>query len=223
MLDCDWSSDVCSSDLALAILRGLGLGKTTLVGLSMGGYIAQLMAIEHPEVVDRLVLIATSADHRPYMAATMGQSTAWFSLPGPEQALIDYIHASIADPPRTPEQFSENLIRGWQVTYDGLHPFPREQVARALNLAAHRCPDQSSSYQHALAVGASADRLDAVKRIVAPTLVIHGRYDVCLPLPHGEYLARNIANARLRVFDMGHSFMWSWDDEVLSAILDFCT
>jgi pimeloyl-ACP methyl ester carboxylesterase len=204
---------------AVAVLDGHGVAKASIVGLSMGGYIAQILAIEHTERVDKLVLIATSADHRPYMAATMGQSTVWFTLPGPEPALIDYIHATLVNPPRTPGEVIDNMLAGWRVTYDGSRPFPGEQVAGALRLAAERCPDQTACYQHALAVAASPERLGAVKRIAAPTLVIHGRYDACLPLAHGEYLASHIPGARLLVLEMGHSFMWSWDDEVASAIV----
>jgi pimeloyl-ACP methyl ester carboxylesterase len=154
------------------------------------------------------------------MAATMGQSTAWFSLPGPEPALLDYIHATLAKPPRTPEELLANRLEGWRVTYDGARPFPETMVAQALRRAAERCPDQSASFQHGLAVAASADRMEAVRDIMAPTLVIHGRHDVCLPLAHGEYLARAIPGARLRVLDMGHAFMWQWDDEVAAVILD---
>jgi pimeloyl-ACP methyl ester carboxylesterase len=204
---------------ALAVLDGHSVGRAHVVGLSMGGYIAQLLAIDHPERVDHLALISTSADHRPYMAATMGQSTAWFSLPGPEPALLDYIHATVANPPRTADALLANRLEGWRVTYDGSRTFPHYQVEQALRLAAQRCPDQTASFQHGLAVAASPDRLDAVKRIAAPTLVVHGRHDACLPLAHGEYLARRIPGARFEVFDMGHAFMWQWDDEVASAIL----
>lgn len=204
---------------ALAVLDGHGVGRAHVVGLSMGGYIAQLLAIDHPERIDHLVLISTSADQRPYMAATMGQSTAWFSLPGPEPALLDYIHATVINPPRTPEEWLSNRLEGWRATYDGSRPFPQEQVEQALRLAARRRPDQTASFQHGLAVAASPDRLEAVKRIAAPTLVIHGRHDACLPLAHGEYLARAMPGANLRVLDMGHAFMWQWDEEVAEAIL----
>jgi pimeloyl-ACP methyl ester carboxylesterase len=206
---------------ALAVLDGHGIEKASIVGLSMGGYVAQLLAIDHPARVDRLVLISSSADHRPYMAATMGQSTVWFSLPGPEPALLDYIHATLVRPPRTPDELLANRLEGWRVTYDGARPFPEAMVAQALRRAAERCPEQSASFQHGLAVAASRDRLEAVKSIVAPTLVIHGRQDVCLPMAHGEYLARAIPGTRLRVLDMGHAFMWQWDDEVASAVLDW--
>ncbi len=61
---------------AIAVVHGYKAERPIVIGLSMGGYIAQLVAIKHPGIAERLVLISTSADHRPYMAATMGQSAA---------------------------------------------------------------------------------------------------------------------------------------------------
>lgn len=206
---------------ALAVLHAHNLPKATVVGLSMGGYIAQLLAIEHPEAVERLVLISSSADQRPYMAATMGQPAIGFQLPPPGPALLEYIRATIARPPRSPEEIEENLLTGWAITYADSREFPRAQITAALRQAAGRTNNPLAAFNHALAVAASPDRLESVKTIRAPTLVIHGSNDTCLPLPHGEYLARNIPGARLQTLPMGHSFMWSWDDEVLSSLTSF--
>lgn len=206
---------------ALAVLHGHRLRKATVVGLSMGGYIAQLLAIEHPEAVERLVLISSSADQRPYMAATMGQPTVGLALPGPGLALLDYIRATMARPPGSAAEIEQNVLTGWALTYGGSREFPRAQVTAALRLAAGRTKNPLAAFHHALAVAASPDRLESIKSIGAPTLVIHGREDALLPLAHGDYLARNIPGARLQLFDMGHSFMWSWDDEVLSSLTSF--
>ena len=206
---------------AVAVLRGYEVKKAVIVGLSMGGYIAQLIAINYPGFVDRLILISTTADHRPYMAATMGILNEEFSLPGPEVKLLDYIRSTVANPPKTAIEVEENLIRGWEVTYGGKRAFPGEQIANAIRLGAMRSVDQSSGLHHALAVAASLDRIESIKRIQAPTLIIHGRYDACFPLAHAEYLAKNIPGSQIEIFEMGHSFMWSWSSEVLSCILKF--
>ena len=206
---------------AVAVLRGYKVRKATIVGLSMGGYIAQLIAINHPGFVDRLILISTSADHRPYMAATMGQSTANFSLPPPEDKFLDYIRYTVATPPKTAIDIEENLIRGWEVTYGGTRMFPREHIVQTIRLSAMRSKNQTSIFNHARAVLASPDRLELVKLISVPTLIIHGRYDACFPIAHAEYLAKNIQNSQLVILEMGHSFMWSWSDEVLSNISRF--
>ncbi|MBU1215002.1 MAG: alpha/beta fold hydrolase [Gammaproteobacteria bacterium] len=206
---------------AVAMLQGHRVGKAVIVGLSMGGYIAQLLAIDHPECVDRLVLISTTADHRPYMAATMGQPVDAFSLPAPDNKFLDYLHATAANPPRTAEEIEANMIEGWAVTYGGERPFPQEQITAAIRLAAQRAANPYACFQHGRAVAASPDRLESVKRITAPTLIIHGRYDALLPLPHAAYTAKAISGSQLQIFGMGHSFMWSWSDEVLASISGF--
>jgi pimeloyl-ACP methyl ester carboxylesterase len=212
--------DILAED-AIAVLRGYKAERPIVIGLSMGGYIAQLVAIKHPGIAEKLVLISTSADHRPYMAATMGQSTAEFSLPAPEKRFLDFIESMRQHPPQTSAEMMNSASDGWAVTYGGARPYPRAKVEQALSLAAERTNDPSASFHHAFAVAASPDRLESVKDIAVPTLVIHGCHDPCFPLVHGEYLAEHIPKATLQVLEMGHSFMWSWDDEVLAAILDF--
>ncbi|MDH2917367.1 MAG: alpha/beta fold hydrolase [Gallionella sp.] len=206
---------------ALAVLHGYKAKKAVIVGLSMGGYIAQLIAINSPSIVGRLVLISTTADHRPYMAATMGLGNKDFSLPAPEDKLLDYIRATVANPPKTVLEVEENLIQGWAITYGGKRAAPTEQIAKTLRLCAQRSINPSTGYNHALAVSASPDRLESIKLIQAPTLIIHGKYDALLPLAHAEYLAKNIPKSQLVILEMGHSFMWSWSNEVLSNIVKF--
>lgn len=206
----------------LAVLKGHEIKKAVIVGLSMGGYIAQLIAINHPEVVDKLILISTTADQRPYMTATMmGITGEVFSLPIPDDKFLGYLRATMASPPTTEAELEENMLQGWAVTYGGDRPFPREQVDNALRISASRTKDRTASFHHALAVSTSPDRLESVKRIQTPTLIIHGRYDVCFPLPHAEYLSRSIPNAQLCIFEMGHVFMWSWSNEVTDCIARF--
>lgn len=206
---------------AVAVLHGYAISKATIIGLSMGGYIAQLIAINFPDIIERLVLISTTADQRPYMSATMGQPDIGYGLPRPEKKLLDYIRATAENPPQTPQEIEANLLTGWGITYGGDRPFPETMLTQTLRLAEQRSSGQAMVFNHALAVAASPDRLEAVRQIHAPTLIIHGRHDVCLPLAHGEYLARNIPGAQFRVLDMGHVFMWSWSDEVLGSVLKF--
>lgn len=206
---------------ALAVLRGHGIARALVVGLSMGGYIAQLMALDDPAAVEALVLISSSADQRPYMTATMGLPASDSPLPGPEGSWLAYLRAMQVDPPRSAEAMTENILRGWEITYGGERPFPRQQVAAMVRLAAQRTSQPMAAFQHGLAVAASPHRLQRVHDIRQPTLVIHGRFDACLPLPHGEDLARRIPGAKLCLLPMGHSFMFAWDDEVLAAILAF--
>lgn len=208
---------------AVAVLHGHGVNKAIIVGLSMGGYIAQLMAVDYPDVVDRLILISTTADQRPYMAATMGQAHEKFSLPEPGEKLLAYLRDTVAKPPNNAAEMEENMLQGWAVTYGGKAAFPRAQLAETLRLSGMRAANPGAAFNHALAVLHSPERLESIRKIKVPTLIIHGKYDVCFPLAHGHYLAENIPKSQLHILEMGHSFMWSASDEVLSSILSFLT
>ena len=209
------------ADDAADVIRGCGLVRPVVIGLSMGGYIAQLLAACHPTLLGRIVLISSTADHRPYMAATTGKGTKGFSLPGPAASYLDYVTAASANPSETLDEVLASMSDGWRATYAGPRPYPRMQVEQALQVALQRSPDITSGFHHGWAVAASPDRLHLVTRIVVPTLVVHGRYDPLLPLAHGQYLASNIQGAKFEVLEMGHSFMWSWDEEILAMVLKF--
>lgn len=206
---------------AVSVLNAHQVKEAIVVGLSMGGYVAQLLAVENPEKVSKLVLISTSADHRPYMKATMGLPVTNSSLPPPSEHFLGYIKNSIESPPTTKDEITANLIDGWRVTYAGKKSFPEVEVSRAIRLSAERSRSDVKPMNHALATNSSQDRLELVKKISKPTLVIHGKHDPCLPLEHGEYLSDNIPNSSLVVLDMGHSFQWSWDAEIANEIITF--
>ncbi len=206
---------------ALSVLNAHQIKQATVVGLSMGGYIAQLLAVENPEKVARLVLISTSADHRPYMNATMGLPITNSALPPPADHFLDYIKNSIESPPTSKDEMIANLIDGWRITYAGTRAFPAAEVANAMRLSEERSRSDVTPMNHALATNASQDRLELVKKISMPTLVIHGKHDPCLPLEHGKYLSDNIANSSLVVVDMGHTFMWQWNAEIAEEIISF--
>lgn len=206
---------------ALAVLQGLGVAKATVVGLSMGGFIGQLLAAWHPQRVERLVLISTSADHRPLMAASMGLPLGRWRLPPPEPEYLACLKRLKQHPPQGPEAWAASASQGWAVTYAGSRPFPREAVEDAIARAHARTDKPLAAMHHSLAVAASRHRLALVQTIRVPTLVVHGRWDPLLPLAHGQYLAQHIPAAQSLTLDMGHSFMWSWDDEVRAAIEGF--
>ncbi len=206
---------------AARVIRSYDLDRPTVIGLSMGGYIAQLLASGYADFLSRIVLISSTADHRPYIAATTGNSTAGFSLPGPDRSYLDCLSKASINPPKSLEGVLQNMSEGWEVTYGGPRSYPRVQVEQALHLAIQRSPDIGSVFHHGLAVAASPDRLHLVSKIRVPALVIHGRYDPLLPLAHGQYLASNIEGARFEMLEMGHSFMWSWDSEILASVMRF--
>jgi pimeloyl-ACP methyl ester carboxylesterase len=181
------------------LIEALDVGPVHLVGLSMGGGIAQTVALRRPDLVRTLTLMATSA---------AGGVDA--DLPGPTPA----VSATFTDPPPDPDWADVDAYADWVVAtnrpYAGTIPF---DVARARSLARAihaRSHDPAAAGNHWLVVGGEGgddeetEPLD-VRRITAPTLVVHGTADPLFPLPHGEALAAAIPGATLLVVPgMGH-------------------
>jgi len=190
------------TDDAVAILDAYHIESAGIVGLSMGGYIAQLLAVEHAKRVNALVLISSTADHRPYMAATAGIDAGDATLPQPTESFLSFVESAGKHPPACPDEDAALKLEGWRVTHGGSSAFPEEEMRDLIREAAERTSDASAPFHHALAVAASPPRTEILHRISAPTLVLHGFDDPCLPLPHGQALAAGIPNARLMTLEM---------------------
>jgi pimeloyl-ACP methyl ester carboxylesterase len=181
------------------LIEALGVGPVHLVGISMGGGIAQVIALRRAELVASLTLIATSA---------VGGVTA--DLPGPSPQAS----ASFATPPPEPDWTDVESYADWVVagarTCAGSIGVDETRVRSTAARVHARSHDPSAAGNHWLVVSGDddieepSDPLD-VRRISTPTLVVHGADDPFFPLPHGEALARTIPGARLLVLPgMGH-------------------
>lgn len=174
----------------LGVLDALGIAQCHVVGASMGGMIAQVIAAKHPERVRTLTLIMTTSGARNLPGPTMKARSVLLSRPAnprdPASVLAhsEYILKVIGSPgfPTDPVLQRERLARNLKRSY---HP---QGMARQL-----------------LAVVASGDRKALLGNITAPTLVLHGRADPLVPVACGVDLAGRIKGAKLEVIDgMGH-------------------
>jgi pimeloyl-ACP methyl ester carboxylesterase len=191
---------------AIGLLDHFGKTRAHIVGFSLGGMIAQTIALEAPERVASLTLIGTSTGER--------------DLPrfGPE---FDAIFN--APPPRDEAEYVEANVRAWKLmrpAWDDRQEDVRDGV-RA-ERAARRAPlrPDGGLRQHlaALASGGRRARLADVK---APTLVIHGDSDPLLKPACGEDLARSIPNAKLMLLErMGHTLPRALHVSIIDAIAE---
>jgi pimeloyl-ACP methyl ester carboxylesterase len=185
----------------------VGADRAHVVGLSMGGGIAQRLAIAHPDRVETLTLVATSPDPRAEDLPPMpAEAVAEFSsAPRPDWSDAGSVLAYLVNAIR--------LCAARSVPFD-------EPAARELaHVVLARSRSMESGTNHFAVRGGGQERADLGK-IAGPVLVIHGDEDPIHPLAHGRALATEIGGAELLVLPhTGHELpRRSWDT-VIPALL----
>lgn len=189
------------ADDAAALLAYLGVERTHVFGFSLGGMIAQELAINYPERVDHLVLNGAYA--RPNLAVVDPWLTMW-----------DQAYAKQIDP----AAFNVWLLG--QLLTPAFMSQP-EWVAAAIAE-----PDPYPATAQGIAGQTAAirthDTLDRLGQISAPTLVLVGAQDILTPVVYSEELAKGIPGATLKVLDPGgHSVLFEYEDAANAALLEF--
>jgi pimeloyl-ACP methyl ester carboxylesterase len=194
------------SDLArdgLAVLDGYGLGSAHVAGSSLGGIIAQWLAVHAAERVRSLTVISSSPmGHDPgpaWARARAGQPADPDDLPPPAPALL--AHQAAGLPPGV-----ESDVALFRVYTGPVRPFDEPAARAMLELALSRAVDPAAAANHGRAVWMDdPDLLAPLSSISAPTSIVHGDQDPFYPLGHGEALAAAIPGAVLHVVPgMGH-------------------
>ena len=194
---------------AAGLLDALGLGSAHLVGMSMGGAIAQLAALDHPNRVASLILIATSPAGAgdPDLPDMSAQTRAEFGVDRPDwsdrAAVIDYmVHLARVSAGRS-RPFEEA-------------PF-RDLAARVVD----RTVNIESSMTNHNAMDAGERWRERLGGLDVATLVVHGTEDPVFPYGHALALAREIPGAELLALEQtGHELPRAVWDLVVPAILE---
>jgi pimeloyl-ACP methyl ester carboxylesterase len=166
-----WTLEDMASDV-LAVIDALGRKDVFLVGTSMGGMIAQLVAAHHPSRVSRLVLMSTS-------------SGAPDSVP-PEQRAVDALT------PVPGMSIAEQRRKGLRtLTTDGFAD-DHADLIELLVAQRERNPTPGPVFKAQFEAIVLSDRFQAVHDIRCPTLIVHGDRDPLIPVQNGRALARAI-------------------------------
>ncbi|MEO3767631.1 alpha/beta hydrolase [Streptomyces sp. B5E4] len=197
----------------VGLLDALGLDSAHLVGVSMGGGMAQAIAARFPGRVASLTLIATSPNgpggpDRPELPPMSDELARKFAEPQPGPDWSDR------------ESVLAHFLAG-ERTFAGAIPVDEQRVRRVAGRAFDRSPAPAAAANHWLLDDGKEPAALSLGDITAPTLVLHGTRDPLFPYAHGEALAREIPGARLVPLQgMGHQMpppeLW---DTVIAALV----
>jgi pimeloyl-ACP methyl ester carboxylesterase len=177
---------------ASGVLDAYGIAAAHVVGVSAGGALAQVLAIDHPGRVLSLVLISTSF--------VVGDDRV--SLPGPSQELMRFWGTPAPDSADR-DAALDHLVAYQRLLTGGRRPFDEAFARELVRRDMERARSYGSAGNHELIDGAVPR--EPVSAISAPTLVVHGTADPMFPPEHGEALARVIPGARLLLLEAaGH-------------------
>ncbi len=190
------------ADDAAGLLDTLGIGQAHIVGASMGGFIAQLVAINHPDRVVSLTSI---------MSGPGGSDAV---PPKPDGAAV-----LVLTPATTREERIEQAIAIRSVLLGSADPidetFERTRATRAVD----RAYNPFGTARQLVAILAAKSRVERLNKVRVPTLVIHGSDDVLVPVENGRIVAAAVPGSRLLEFDgMGHDLPKRVWPQVLDAI-----
>lgn len=196
------------ADDAIGVLDSHGIDKAHVAGMSMGGMIAQLVALKHPSRVASLTVISSSP---------MGMDTS--HLPKMSAAYIEH-SAGGADVDWSDRgQAIDFVVRDARAIASVAHPFDAVRMQAFIEQDYDRSGGFLSATNHFMLEGGDGwkGRLDEMK---APLLVIHGTADPIFPIEHGEALAEAVSGAKLlRIEGGGHELhRQDWPEIVAATV-----
>jgi len=199
-----YTLDEMAADAA-GLLEALGIERAHIVGASMGGMIAQLIAADHP--------------HRTLSLTSIMSTTGNPELPRAKPEAMARLNTPAPDPTRDLDAYLASAVEGAKVMA-GTYAVDEAQV-RAQSLSDFRRSYYPVGFQRQyVGILASPDRRPKLKTITAPTVVIHGADDPLVPVEGGRDTAANIPGAELRIVPgVGHEMPAAVRDEFVAGIL----
>ena len=198
----DYSIKMFADDTA-GLMDVLNIERAHVLGASMGGSIAQELVLNYPEKVEKLVLGCSACGGSKQIIPSLDvleQFTGRLDAMDPEKVVQDVI----------PLLFTEVFTKN--------NPNFIESYKQKLLVSVM----PSDAYQRQLNAVMGFNSYRRLKKIQAPTLIIHGKKDILSPVENAEILAEKIPGAKLLLLEnAGHSYHQPDPDKVINAILEF--
>lgn len=206
---------------ATLILDAYGIKKAHIVGLSMGGFIAQILAAQYPDRVLSITLIGSTVDHSALADAMSGKGRSNSVLPAPSSATLIMLGNIQKMPKTTTEERLQRFLANTKVAYGPVGFNEQEVRALAKSLDKHT-KDPLGSQNHMKAIMNAPTRTEMARSITAPTLVLHGDNDAFFPLEHAQFTSKTVPGAQLVIIPgMGHGINNYFVEPVFKEIQTF--
>jgi pimeloyl-ACP methyl ester carboxylesterase len=198
--------DGMASD-AMSFIKALGFNKVNLLGFSMGGFIAQQIVLDEPELVDKIILAGTGPKGGEGLAGSEPALTYTANMTPEEQKLYFFYHST-----------------------DSSRAFGRKSLARINERRVNRDPDSRPAAimsQLKSIIGWSKpdqNMIGRMKQIQQPVLIVNGSHDIICPTINSYLMFQNMPNAKLSLYpDSGHGSIFQYPDLFLAETVPFLT
>ncbi|MFW9818960.1 MAG: alpha/beta fold hydrolase [Candidatus Thorarchaeota archaeon] len=186
----------------IGLMDALNIEKAHILGFSIGGFIAQEIALSYPDRVEKLVLCATHAAGTKHLIA---HNEAMDFILNPPEDPREYVNGFI------PLLFTKTFIDS---NSDFIQSYKQRLLKIPFNLDLYRHQLQGSIFRVA----------KRHKKIITPTLILQGKHDIIIPPENAEILKKEIQDSKVIMFENAAHFLFQPDPESLvNVITEFLT
>lgn len=208
---------------AVSVLDAHGADCAHVVGLSLGGTIGQVLALDHPERLTSLTVMMTAAldvDFAAAYGAAMEGRPAPGDLPGPDPQVVAKI-SEMFTPGETEDAEVRRRVEQWRVLNGAHAAFSPEEFAERERRAIRHAGTITPPTAHAGLIPVPVQRGRELAGAAVPTLVIQGGRDPLNPPPHGKHIADLMPNARhVEIEALGHALPGAMLPGIADLLID---